>query len=169
MKVTEIFWSTKIQLSFQCSSAAALIKKLSDRKSIKFCGTSGHPFWIRANCRRFRQRRVRKIFPQNGQFQSNQLSTVRHFCNRDVKQVYGVRGKQFKVQTLLWKRNIYIGDWTENWKFFVFSEKIHGVWAKNFWQRFQNRNLHVQLFILRKVYFWGNFFSKITLNFNRKK
>ena len=60
MKVREIFWNTKIHLSFQSSSAAALIKKLSDGKFIKFFGTSGHSFWIRANCRWFGQRRVEK-------------------------------------------------------------------------------------------------------------
>ena len=64
MKVTEIIWNTKFQLSFQSSSAAALIKKLSDGNTINFCGTSGHPLWIRANYRRFRQRAVEKSPPK---------------------------------------------------------------------------------------------------------
>ena len=66
MKVTEIIWNTKIQLSFQSSSTAVLIKKLSDGTTMIFCGTSGHPFWIRANYSRFRQRGVEKKVPQNG-------------------------------------------------------------------------------------------------------
>ena len=60
MKVREIFWNTKIQLSFKSSSAAALIKKLSDGNCIKFFGTSGPSFWIRTNCRWFGQRGVEK-------------------------------------------------------------------------------------------------------------
>ena len=64
LKVREIFWNTKIHLSFQSSSAAALIKILSDGKFIKFFGTSGHSFWIRANCRWFGQRAVEKSPPK---------------------------------------------------------------------------------------------------------
>ena len=71
--------------------------------------------------------------------------------------------EQFKVQTSLKKRNNYNPNWTNSWKFFDFWEKTDGVWAKTFWQRCQNWDLHVQVFILRKVFSWGkNLISKIS-------
>ena len=169
MKVREIFWNTKIHLSFQSSSAAALIKILSDVKFIKFFGTSGHSFWIRANCRWFGQRGVEKKSHRTATFKAIKLSPC-HFLATGMWNMYTVcPEEQFKVQTSLRKRKNYNHIWTNSWKFFEFWEKTHGVWAKTFWQRCQNWDLHVQVFILRKVFSWGkNLISKISWILTKK-
>ena len=49
------------------------------------------------------------------------------------------------------------------------GKRIDGVWGKLFWQRCQNRNLHVQVFFSRKVYLWGNYLiSKISWILTKK-
>ena len=170
MKVTEIIWNTKFQLSFKSSSAAVLIKKLSDGKIIKFCGTSGRSFWIRANCRWFRQRGVEKKSHETPSFIVTKFLPCQLFAT-GMSNMYTVcPEEQFKVQTSLRKRNSFHRNWTKSWNFFEISEKIEGVWAKIFWQRCQNQNLHIQVFILRKVYLWGNYLtSKISWILTKKK
>ena len=169
MKVTEIIWNTKFQLSFKSSSAAVLIKKLSDGKTIKFCGTSGHSFWIRANCRWFRQRGVEKKSHKTASFKVTKFLPCQFFAT-GMSNMYTVcREEQFKVQTSLRKRNNFNRNWTESWIFFEIPEKNDGVWAKLFWQRCQNWDLHVQVFILRKVFSWGkNLISKISWILTKK-
>ena len=169
MKVTEIIWNTKFQHSFQSSSAAAVIKKLSDGKFIKFFGTSGHSFWIRANCRWFGQRAVEKKSPKTASFKVTKFLPC-HLFATGLSNMYTVGPEvQFKVQTSLRKRNNFNRNWTKSWNCLEISEKIDGVWAKTFWQRCQNRNFHVLVFILRKVYFWGNFLiSKISWILTKK-
>ena len=169
MKVRETFWNTKIQLSFKFSSEATLIKKLSDGSTINFCGTSGHPLWIRANYRRFRQRAVEKKSPKTASFKVTKFLPC-HLFATGLSNMYTVGPEvQFKVQTSLRKRNNFNRNWTKSWNCLEISEKIDEVWAKTFWQRCQNRNFHVQLFILRKVYFWGNYLiSKISWILTKK-
>ena len=169
MKVWEIFWNTKIQLSFQSSSAAALIIKLSDGKNIKFCGTSGHSFWIRTNCRWFRQRGVEKKSHKTACFKVTRFWPCQFFATGMSNMYMMWPEEQFQVQTSLGKRNNFIRNSTKIWNFFVISEKLDGVWAKTFWQRCRNRNIHVQVFFLRKVYFWGKYLiSKISWNITKK-
>ena len=163
MEVREIFWNTKIQLSFQSYFAAALIKKLSDGKFIKVCGTAGHSFWICANFRWFGQRGVEKNSHKTASFKVTKFLPCHLFATgmSDMYTVYPE--EQFKVQSSLRKRKKINRNWTESWNYFDISEKIDGVWAKTFWQRCQNRIFHVQVFILRKVYFWVNYLiSKIS-------
>ena len=150
MKIWEIFWNTKIQLSFQSSSAAALIRKLSDGKYIKFCGTSGPSFWIRANCRWFGQRWVEKKSHKTASFKVTKLLPC-HLLATGMWNMFTVcPEQQFKVQVSTRKRNNYNRNWTNCWFIFEFWEKDHGVWAKTFWQRCRNRNLHFHVFFCEK-------------------
>ena len=131
-KVTEIIWNTKNQLSFQSSSAAALMKKLSDGKTMNYCGTSGHPFWICAEYRRFRQLRVKKTSHTTASLKVTKFSPCQLFATGMSNLLTVCPEQQFKVQTSTRKRNNYNRNWTNSWKFFEFREKIHGVWAKTF-------------------------------------
>ena len=169
MKVWEIFWNTKNQLSFKSSSAAALIKKLSDGRCIEFCGTSGPSFWIRANFRWFGQPGVEKKSHKTASFKVTNFLPCPLFAT-GMSNMYTVwPEEQFKVQTSLRKRKNYNHNWTNTWKFFEFWEKTHGIWAKTFWKHCQNWNLHVQVFFLRKVYSWGkNLISKFSWILTKK-
>ena len=163
MKIREIFWNTKIHLSFQSSSAAALIKIRSDGQIIKFFGTSGHSFWIRANCRWFGQRGVEKKSHRTASFKAIKLLPC-HFLATGMWNMYTVcPEEQFKVQTSLRKRKNYNHNWTNTWKFFEFWEKTHGVWAKNVLEALSELKSTCPSVFLRKVYSWGkNLISKIS-------
>ena len=133
------------------------------------CGTSGHPFWIRAIYRRFRQRGMRKKSHKMASFKVTKFLPCQFFAT-GMSNMYTVcPEEQFKVQTSLRKRNNFNRNWTESWIFFEIPEKNDGVWAKPFSQRCQNRNFHVLVFTLRKVYFWGNYLiSKISWILTKK-
>ena len=107
MKVWEIFWNTKIQLSFQSSSAAALIRKLSDGKFIEFCGISGPSFWIRANFRWFGQRGVEKKSQKTASFKVTKFLPC-HFllqgcqtCIRCARKNNSLHSENEKISTVL--------------------------------------------------------------------
>ena len=169
MKVREIFWNTKFQLSFKSSSAAVLIKKLSEGEFLNFCGTSGPSFWIRANCRWFAHRGVEKKSHKTPSFIVTKFLPCQLFATRMSNMYTVCPEQQFKVQTSLRKRNNFNRNSTKIWNFFVISEKLDGVWAKTFWQRCRNRNIHVHVLFLRKVYFWGKYLiSKISWIITKK-
>ena len=160
MKVREIFWNTKIQLSFKSSSAAALIKKLSDGKYIKFFGTSGPSFWIRTNCRWFGQRGVEKKSHKTPSFIVTKLLPCQLFAT-GMSNMYTVcPEEQFKVQTSLRNWNNYKLNWTNSWKMFKIWEKNHGVGAKTFKQRCWNRNTHVHVFFCEKYISEANIYFR---------
>ena len=150
MKVRETFWNTKIHLSFQPSSAAALMKILSDGKFIKILGLQV-----------IRSESVQIVGDlDNGEWKkkSHRTATFKaikllpcHFLATVMWNMYTVcPEEQFKVQTSLRKRKNYNHIWTNTWKFFEFWERSHGVWAKTFWKHCQNWNLHVQVFFCEK-------------------
>ena len=168
MKVREIFWNTKIQLSFKSSSAAALIKKLSGGKFIKFFGTSGPSFWIRTNCRRFGQRGVENKSHKTPSFIVTKFLPCKLFAT-GMSNMYTVcPEEQFKVQTPLRNWNNYKLNWTNSWKMFKVWEKIHGVGAKIFKQRCWNRNIHVHVFFAKSIFLRQTFIFENLLDFNKK-
>ena len=113
MEVREFFWNTKVHLSFQSSSAAALIKKLSDGKFGKFFGTSGHSFWIRANCRWFGQRRVEKKSHRTASFKAIKLLTC-HFLATGILLMQKFNFENLldfnKKNTILRFQRIFLGN-----------------------------------------------------------
>ena len=160
MKTLEIFWNTKFQLNFQSSSAAALIKKLSDGKFKKLCGTSGHSFWIRANGRWFGQRGVEKKSQKTPNFIVTKFLPCQLFAT-GMSNMYTVcPEEQFKVQTSLRKRNNFNRNWTKSWVFFEISEKNWRSLSKNFLAALSEPKLSCP-----SVYFAKSIFLRQLINF----
>ena len=169
MKVRETFWNTKIHLSFQSSSAPALIKKLSDGKFIKFFGTSGHSFWIRANCRWFGQRGVEKKSHRTANFKSIKLLPC-HFLATGMWNMFTVcPEEQFKVQTSLRKRKNYNHKWTNTWNFSNFEKEITEFEQKRFGSIIRTEIYMSKCFVFAKSLFLRRKFNfENLLDFNKK-
>ena len=135
-------------------------QKLLDSNTMNFCGTSGHPFWIRLIYRRFRQRGMEKKSHKTAIFKVTKFLPC-HFLATGMPNMYTVcPEEQLEVQTSLRKRNNFNRNWTKSWSFF-----------RNFWKNWRSlsKNFLAALSELKfscpSVYFAKSIFLRQLFNF----
>ena len=132
MKVREIFWNTKLHLSFPSYSAAALIKRLSDgkikiffghqvilSKSVQNKGNFDNGEWKQCPTKR-------PVSKQPNFYSATFLQQGCQTCLRCARPISSRYKLQLEIET------ITIVIWLIAENFSKFEQKIHGVWKKLF-------------------------------------